>query len=49
MSTRNPTRLERAPYSLEGLLIGDAFGKRFFVNPDVVESLIAARAMPTTP
>lgn len=42
-------RLSRARLSLDGLSIGDAFGERFFVNPDVVEQLIEARAMPASP
>jgi ADP-ribosylglycohydrolase len=37
--------LERARQSLEGLSVGDAFGETFFVNPDVVEGLIAQRAL----
>jgi ADP-ribosylglycohydrolase len=39
-------RLARARRSLDGLSTGDAFGERFFVNPDVVESLIEQRALP---
>ena len=35
----------RAKCSLEGLSVGDAFGETFFVNPDVVEGLIAERAL----
>lgn len=38
-------RFERARISLEGLSIGDAFGESFFVNPDVVEELIAQRSL----
>ena len=38
-------RVERARQSLEGLSVGDAFGETFFVNPDVVEGLIAERAL----
>jgi ADP-ribosylglycohydrolase len=45
LSTKNE-RLIRACLSLEGLSVGDAFGEKFFVHPDVVESLIAARAIP---
>jgi ADP-ribosylglycohydrolase len=41
--------LERARCSLEGLSVGDAFGERFFVHPNLVESLIAARALPAPP
>ena len=41
-----PARLERALRSLRGLATGDALGERFFVNPDTVEQLIEARAIP---
>lgn len=37
--------VERAKCSLEGLSVGDAFGETFFINPDVVEGLIAERAL----
>ena len=37
--------IERAKLSLEGLSVGDAFGETFFVNPDLVEGLIAERAL----
>lgn len=37
--------IERAKCSLEGLSVGDAFGETFFVNPDLVEGLIAERAL----
>ena len=43
------SRYARALQSLEGLSVGDAFGDRFFVNPDVVEGLIEARALPAAP
>ncbi len=36
-------RLDRALLSLDGLSVGDAFGEGYFVNPDVVESLIDGR------
>jgi ADP-ribosylglycohydrolase len=49
MPTQNDVRLIRAQCSLEGLSVGDAFGERFFVYPDVAESLIAARATPAPP
>lgn len=39
----------RARLCLEGLSVGDAFGERFFVNPDVVDALIDERAMPRAP
>jgi ADP-ribosylglycohydrolase len=42
-------RLERARLSLEGLSVGDAFGERFFVHPEVVEGLIRSRAVPAPP
>jgi ADP-ribosylglycohydrolase len=42
-------RLNRARLSLEGLSVGDAFGERFFVHPDVVERLLALRALPAPP
>ena len=37
--------IERAKCSLEGLSVGDAFGETYFVNPDLVEGLIAERAL----
>jgi len=42
-------RLDRARLSLEGLSVGDAFGERFFVHPNVVERLLALRALPLPP
>jgi ADP-ribosylglycohydrolase len=42
-------RIERAELALDGLSVGDAFGERFFVNPDVVDQLIAERALPRSP
>lgn len=42
-------RVERAKAALEGLSVGDAFGEKFFVNPHVVEGLIADRAVPASP
>ena len=38
-------QVERARASLEGLSVGDAFGETFFVHPDLVEGLIAERAL----
>ncbi len=35
----------RARSSLEGLSVGDAFGETFFIHPDLVEGLIAERAL----
>jgi ADP-ribosylglycohydrolase len=49
MTKTNDIRLQRALYSLEGLSVGDAFGERFFLHPDVVESLVNARAIPASP
>ncbi|MFN6568949.1 ADP-ribosylglycohydrolase family protein [Dendronalium sp. ChiSLP03b] len=49
MSKTNDTRLLCAQCSLEGLSVGDAFGERFFLHPNVVESLVAARAIPASP
>jgi ADP-ribosylglycohydrolase len=49
MRTPSPTPLERALCSLEGLSVGDAFGECFFVHPDTVDYLIAARALPAPP
>src|SRR6478735_1597090 len=42
-------RIARAKRSLEGLSVGDAFGERFFLHPNVVDSLIEDRAMPRAP
>lgn len=42
-------RLIRALASLDGLSVGDAFGEKFFLHPDVVENLVAARAIPGEP
>jgi ADP-ribosylglycohydrolase len=42
-------RLARARCSLEGLSVGDAFGERFFVHPNIARSLIASRAVPAQP
>jgi ADP-ribosylglycohydrolase len=39
-------RMERARLALAGLSLGDAFGERFFVSPQTVESLIERRAVP---
>ena len=41
--------LERARLALEGLSVGDAFGQRFFGDPEVVPELIARRALPPAP
>jgi ADP-ribosylglycohydrolase len=42
-------RLTRAIHSLHGLSCGDAFGQRFFLHPKVAQSLIAQRAVPSSP
>ena len=42
-------RMERALVALDGTSLGDAFGERFFVSPDVVEQLIESRALPRAP
>lgn len=42
-------RMDRTLHALDGLSVGDAFGERFFVAPDVVEQLIEARALPRAP
>ncbi|MBD2776367.1 ADP-ribosylglycohydrolase family protein [Iningainema tapete] len=49
MQTTNDSRLYRASCSLDGLSVGDAFGERFFVHPDLADNLIASRAIPSTP
>lgn len=41
--------LGRARLALEGLSIGDAFGERFFGEPDVVAGRIEVRALPVSP
>ncbi len=38
--------LDAARLSLDGLSLGDSFGERFFVHPDLVDRMIATRAMP---
>jgi ADP-ribosylglycohydrolase len=42
---KNDHRLVHARDSLEGLSVGDAFGETFFINPEIVESWIAQRAL----
>lgn len=46
ISLKITDRLGRARLSLEGLSVGDAFGERFFVAPDIVDYLIENRAIP---
>lgn len=47
--TRYEARLSRALCSLEGLSVGDAFGETFFINPNIVDGLIAERALRQPP
>ncbi|MEH2273378.1 MAG: hypothetical protein V7K40_00740 [Nostoc sp.] len=49
MPTTKDTRLLCAQHSLEGLSVGNAFGERFFLHPDVAENLIVARPIPASP
>ena len=42
-------RLARAHVALDGLSVGDAFGERFFLHPDIVGGLLAQRALPAPP
>jgi ADP-ribosylglycohydrolase len=39
-------RIARARLSLDGLSVGDAFGERFFAEPETVRARIAARSWP---
>lgn len=48
-SQQHKARLARAIQSLRGLNCGDAFGERFFLHPEVAQSLIAQRAIPSPP
>jgi ADP-ribosylglycohydrolase len=41
--------MARAIHSLHGLSCGDAFGERFFLHPEVAQTLIAQRAVPSPP
>jgi len=49
MSNSNHIRLNRAFNSLQGLSVGDAFGEKFFLHPNVAENIIASRAIPALP
>jgi ADP-ribosylglycohydrolase len=49
LSSDRASRLARALQALDGLSVGDAFGERFFVAPEVVQQLVEARAMPRAP
>jgi ADP-ribosylglycohydrolase len=42
-------RLRRARLSLDGLSLGDAFGERFFVPPDVMIPWLTTRTLPPGP
>ena len=42
-------RFARARCSLEGLSVGDAFGERFFHQPDLTDPSIATRMLPPPP
>ena len=42
-------RVARARLALEGLSLGDAFGERFFGEPEHVAAAIAARSVPRSP
>ncbi len=44
---RQDSGITRARTALEGLSVGDSFGERFFVVPDLVEGLINSRTVPT--
>jgi ADP-ribosylglycohydrolase len=45
----NREGVARANLALQGLSVGDAFGETFFVNPAVVDGLIAQRAVAPEP
>ena len=49
MLNTNNSRLNPAFNSLQGLSVGDAFGEKFFLHPDVAENMIASRAIPAMP
>jgi ADP-ribosylglycohydrolase len=42
-------RLSRAYLSLDGLSCGDAFGERFFIRPELANTLISQRSLPAPP
>jgi ADP-ribosylglycohydrolase len=48
-SSNASPQLTRAIQSLQGLSCGDAFGERFFIPPELAESLISQRAVPSRP
>jgi ADP-ribosylglycohydrolase len=39
----------RALFSLDGLSVGDAFGERFFLHPNVAQLIISERGLPEPP
>jgi hypothetical protein len=47
--TDHAARVARARLSLEGLSLGDAFGDRFFVPPDLISFFLDNRALPGAP
>src|SRR5215469_8729364 len=49
MMDQKDERLARASCSLEGLSVGDAFGKRNFVHPASLHLLIDNHALPAPP
>jgi ADP-ribosylglycohydrolase len=49
MDRSEEARLARALVSLEGLSVGDAFGERFFVSPDVARLIIGERGLAPPP
>ena len=42
-------RTTRALAALEGTVLGDAFGERWFIDPALIEGLLAERALPRPP
>ena len=42
-------RTTRALAALEGTALGDAFGERWFIDPYLIEGLLAERALPRPP
>ncbi len=48
-SSEENKRRELALLSLAGLSVGDAFGERFLVSPQIANRLIEARALPSAP
>jgi len=49
LSPDHGERLAAARRSLDGLSVGDAFGERFFGNPEQVLTMIESRALPGSP